>query len=247
MILGYWERRSKRYDRQRWTINRGYLEEFVKCGSFRKSDIVLDVGTGTGAVADAVAPLVKEVVAIDVSKSMLDIARGKGNSFNIDYEYADARKLPFPSGAFDKITGRMVFHHIIEDVDKAIVECYRVLKSGGIIVFSEGVPPDERVKPRYDEIFRIKERRNTYLPEDIVSMLNFGGFKKIRCKTYWMRNMSVRNWLEDSCLKYESLEEIIRLHREGSSHFREVYNMRVASDDVFIDWKFIIATGMKPY
>jgi ubiquinone/menaquinone biosynthesis C-methylase UbiE len=247
MILGYWERRSKCYDRQHWTMDRGYLGEFVKCGSFRKSDIVLDVGTGTGAVAEAVAPLVKEVVAVDISKSMLNIARGKGNSLNIDYKYADARRLPFPSGVFDKVTGRMVFHHIMEGGDRAILECCRVLKSGGIIVFSEGVPPDERVKPRYDEIFRIKERRKTYLPKDIVSTLKFGGFQKIRCKTYWMRNVSVRNWLEDSCLKSESLEEIIRLHMEGSSYFREVYNMRVASDDVFMDWKFIIATGMKTY
>jgi len=234
------------YNRQRWVTNRSYLEDFIKCGKFQKSDKVLDVGTGTGAVAKAIASLVNSIVAIDISESMLNIAVQNGDLLNILYQNMDVRKLYFAPETFDKVTARMVFHHILEGRNKAIRECYRVLRKGGILIFSEGVPPDERVKPRYEAIFKLKEPRVTFMPKDIVYLLRLGGFKNIRLRSRWMRNMSVRKWLENSCIDNENLERIIQLHKEGDDHFKQVYNMRVTSNDVYIDWKFIIATGMKP-
>jgi len=244
-MLGYWERRSKCYNCQRWVTNRSYLEKFVRCGNFQKSDEVLDVGTGTGRVAKAMAPLVNRVVAIDTSESMLNLARENNGALNVDYQNMDVRELTFVQETFNKVTARMVFHHIFEGADRAVLECYRVLKKGGMLVFSEGVPPDERVKPQYDEVFKLKEERVTFMPEDIVSLLTLGGFRDIKHCVYWMRNMSVKEWLENSCIN-ENLGKIILLHTEADDHFKDVYNMRITPDDVYIDWKFIIATGIKP-
>ena len=83
MKFGYWERRSKLYNEQKWVKNEGYLKEFIKYGRFQKNEVVLDVGTGTGIVAKAIAPLVKQVIAIDISNSMLKKAKEQKSSFNL--------------------------------------------------------------------------------------------------------------------------------------------------------------------
>ncbi|MDG6997313.1 MAG: class I SAM-dependent methyltransferase, partial [Nitrososphaerota archaeon] len=63
-----------------------------------KSDVVLDVATGTGFTAIEFAPLVKEVVAADITEEMLQEARKLASERgikNIRFEYADAcKKLP---------------------------------------------------------------------------------------------------------------------------------------------------------
>jgi ubiquinone/menaquinone biosynthesis C-methylase UbiE len=186
---------------------------------------------------------VKQVVAIDTSNSMLNLAIKKNHAPNIIYQNCDVRELPFFSETFDKVTARMVFHHILEGSDRAISECNRILRKKGMLLLSEGVPPDEKVKLRYEEIFSYKEKRVTFMPKDIITIMKLG-FTNITLKSCWLRNMSVRSWLEDSCVN-ENLETILKLHKEGDNHFKEVYNLRITSDDVYLDWKFIIATGIK--
>jgi len=60
----------------------------------------------------------------------------------------------FADEVFDKITCRQVFHHIRRFRQKAMVECYRMLKKEGMMIFSEGVPPTKRVKKDYVGISR---------------------------------------------------------------------------------------------
>src|SRR3989338_2288229 len=67
----FWAVRAKKYERLEWVNKPTYLGAFLAAGCFRKTDRVLDVGTGTGIIAHSLSPHVKEVIGIDISEEML--------------------------------------------------------------------------------------------------------------------------------------------------------------------------------
>jgi ubiquinone/menaquinone biosynthesis C-methylase UbiE len=139
----------------------------------------------------------------------------------------------------------MVFHHILEDTQRAMNECLRVLRRGGLMVFSEGVPPSEHVKPFYIEMFRLKEDRLTFMEGDLEALLLNAGFH-VRGKTvHWSRRSSIRNWLQNSGLPKTVQERIFRMHLDLDERGKKDYHMVVSDNDCFIDMKFCIYLGEK--
>jgi SAM-dependent methyltransferase len=89
---------------------------------------VLDLGTGTGSVAQLVAARFPEaeVTGVDVSPKMIDVARAKGT--RVRFEVADAERLRYGDGAFDLVTlGNMI---------PFFDELARVTTPGGHVLFS---------------------------------------------------------------------------------------------------------------
>ena len=76
---------------------------------FSATDRVLDAGTGTGHTALAVAPLVAEVIAVDLTPSMLDQGRmlaAERGIHNIQFTTGDIEHLGFADGSFDAVVSR---------------------------------------------------------------------------------------------------------------------------------------------
>lgn len=106
---------------------------------------LLDLGTGGGHVSFHVAPHVAEVVAYDLSQSMLDVVAGEAarrGLANLRTCRGKAEALPFGDGEFDLVMSRYSTHHW-EDPGQALREACRVLKPGGIAVFADVVSPGE--------------------------------------------------------------------------------------------------------
>ena len=99
---------------------------------------VLEVAAGTGVVTRVLADVLPESVAIvatDPSQEMLDEGARVGTSRPVEWRQADAMQLPFPDAAFDAVVcqfGVMFF----PDKARSFAEVRRVLKRGGIFVFS---------------------------------------------------------------------------------------------------------------
>jgi len=238
----FWKARVKNYEKLEWAIKGGYLHAFLDAGAFGENDYVLDVGTGTGIIAHTLAPFVKKTIGIDVSAHMLKKAR-QHRTANEDFVKMDARSIKFGDKTFSKVTARMVFHHILNNTQKAMDECYRVLKEGGRMIFSEGIPPAEHVKSFYIEMFRLKEERLTFMESDLLALMKKSGFSNIKKAIYWLRQASIRNWLENSGVIKEKQEKIIQMHRDLDSRGKKYYNMQENRDDCFIDMKFVILIG----
>jgi len=238
----FWRKRSERYNGLEWANHQSYLDAFVRAGDFKKTDIVLDVGTGTGIVAHASSPLVKEVIGLDKSQDMLEHSNWYGNMYFIRRDILDPI---FKDEVFDKVTARQVFHHILDGTQEAIDECYRVLNNGGKMIFSEGIPPSEEVKEDYIEIFKLKEERLTFMEGDLIALMEKAGFKNIQLNILWLRQMSVRNWLMNSGLPQSTQDEIFKLHANAGDYFKDAYNMVESEGDCLIDMKMAILVGGK--
>ncbi|MDP8247603.1 MAG: class I SAM-dependent methyltransferase [Candidatus Tritonobacter lacicola] len=238
----YWFIRSKKYDGLEWVHKRSLISAIIKAGEFEKDHLVLDVGTGTGAVARSVSRFVREVIGIDKSAAMMKRGDWGENRY---FVRRDIREPLFRDGVFDRITARMVFHHILEGTRGAMRECCRVLKKGGLMVLVEGVPPSEKVKEDFTEIFKLKEERLTFMGEDLVALMKGAGFKKTDIRYHVMRHMSVKNWLDKSGLPTAAVNKIYDMHRHASPVFGKCYNMVITPDDCLIDMKMAIVVGEK--
>ncbi len=95
-------------------------------------DLLLDAGGGTGRVASALKKLVREVVVLDFSRGMLHFATDKGLAATC----SPAERLPFASGAFDRIIMVDALHHV-SDQHAVISEFWRVLAPAGKMVIIE--------------------------------------------------------------------------------------------------------------
>jgi len=121
------------------------LDRLLALAAPRPEWSALDIATGGGHTALALAPHVREVVASDLTREMLDAAerfiRGKGIE-NVSFREADACDLPFADAAFDLVTCRVAPHHFA-DVGRFVRECARVVKPGGRVIVIDNLAPDD--------------------------------------------------------------------------------------------------------
>ncbi len=138
---------SKEYDRKiKQTLP--YYEEFykqiinvVKC-HFDNQISWLDVGSGTGKMAELGLELSNRFVLLDNSADMLDIARKQVNSGKVDFVLKYAEDMDYEK-EFDVVTAVQVFHYLSADKRReAICKCYNALKSSGIFITFENFAPD---------------------------------------------------------------------------------------------------------
>ena len=91
---------------------------------------VLEIGQGPGELSERMQrELGVEVVAIDISERMVELARARG----VDARVGDAQDLPFPDDAFDLVVAAWMLFHV-PDLDRALEEIARVLQPGGQLV-----------------------------------------------------------------------------------------------------------------
>jgi SAM-dependent methyltransferase len=99
----------------------------------------LDAGTGAGTLALALAPLVREVVGVDIVPELLVRARRDAPE-NVSFVEGDATKLPFADDSFDLSCSRRALHHIARP-EMAVAELVRVTAAGGHVFVDDQIAP----------------------------------------------------------------------------------------------------------
>ncbi len=135
----FWDRIARRYARKpigdlaayetKLEITRGYLTPESR---------VLEPGCGTGTTAIALAPLVGQLHAVDISAGMLAIAEAKAEAAkaeNLSFQKAAVEDLTLPEGTLDVVLAHSLLH-LLEDREAALARFYTWLKPGGVLVSS---------------------------------------------------------------------------------------------------------------
>lgn len=125
----YYDEFSQTYERGR---DRGYhalvdrleIEIALKYARGR----VLEIGCGTGLILRRLHNAA-QAVGIDLSRGMIEHAQGR----SLSVLRASATALPFRDGSFDMACSFKVLAHV-EDVERAVAEAARVVRSGGHVV-----------------------------------------------------------------------------------------------------------------
>jgi ubiquinone/menaquinone biosynthesis C-methylase UbiE len=153
------------YARSTFHTSTARLQEVLDLARPRPGDLALDVATGTGNTAFALAQHVRRVVALDLTREMLlegrRLAAERGIA-NVDWVIGDAMDLPFQDDTFDVYTVRAAPHHFA-NVDVFLTEAFRVLKRNHDAAFIDCAPP----LPARDVLHEVEVRRD---PSHVLSM-----------------------------------------------------------------------------
>ena len=116
----------------RWSRNLAPL--LVRFAGVSDRDAVLDVGSGTGALAAAVVAAAPSchVVGIDPAEPYVDFARARALGDQVEFEVGDAQQLRFEDRSFDR-TLSLLNLNFIPNPDRAIAEMRRVTRPGGTV------------------------------------------------------------------------------------------------------------------
>ena len=120
----------------------------------------VDVGTGAGVLALALAPLVREVVGVDVVPELLEAAR-RAAPPNVTFVEGDATRVPLESYSFDLACSRHLLHHVPRP-ELVIAELARLTRHGGrVLVEDQIAPADPLVALELDRFERARDPSHT--------------------------------------------------------------------------------------
>jgi len=129
----------------------GGLDQLVELAEPTFESDALDIATGGGHTALALAPHVRHVIASDLTLQMIESAEKflteKGIT-NASFQIAEAENLPFDDAGFDIVTCRIAPHHF-SDVRAFCSEVARVLRPGGRFILIDSYAPDDDAFDEY--------------------------------------------------------------------------------------------------
>jgi SAM-dependent methyltransferase len=161
--LGVWERMADVYRREIDTRFGPVIEAVLKRAELVPGETVLDLGTGTGAVAILAATQVGStgrIKAVDISPEMLTRAGERVRELqltNIDLAEGRAEAIPADDRSMDAVVASLSLMYVI-DRAAAAVEIARVLRPGGRLVAAVWAGPGEA------DIVRFQQTAGSFAP-----------------------------------------------------------------------------------
>ena len=220
------------YTRSTFHSSSERLQEVIDLARPKPGDLALDVATGTGNTAFALAPFVRRVIGLDVTREMLDQARriaAEKAIKNADWVLGDVADLPFEDETFDLYTVRAAPHHF-GDVDAFMREAFRVLKPDRDATFIDCAPPFAARDLLHEvEVRRDPSHVRSLTLDEWVELVERAGFEVELASAReldwdydeWMRTMAVAPVLADELAgviegaKGEALGQLHPERREG--------------------------------
>jgi len=188
----------------------------------RGDERALDVGCGAGALALALAPLVREVVGVDRVPELLELARERAPG-NATFAEADATRLPYSNGEFD-LTGTLRTLHHVPRPELVLAELVRVTRRGGrVLVIDQLAPVDPLDAIAVDRFERARDSGHArLLPEaDLRHLFEANGLVLLRERRDVERR-ELSAYLDLAGCEGEARERAVALAPEGPEAYTAV-------------------------
>ena len=195
----------------------------------------VDIGTGAGFTAFAMAEVSERVVATDITQPMLRQAgriSGERGLGNVALAQHAAESLPFADGSLDLITSRKAGHHF-RDFEAFLDESARALRPGGSLVMADTVAPEDDALARWQndvelrrDFSHVEDRRTSVIRQ----MLEDRGFEVVGSedeRVYLWFN----DWVMRTRVPGEEAQALRREFQEGSPEMKEAFQVGELEED----------------
>ena len=222
---------EKLYNKQ--TKDEKHLSLILNLIKLNKNEIVLDLGTGSGYLAFAIAKEnpSNKVIGLDIVENTLKRNSEKAkqqNLSNLQFVAYDGIKLPFKDESIDVIYSRYALHHF-PDIHYTFSELKRVLKPKGRIVLSDPTPNDNDKSGFVDEYMKKKTDGHVkfYTKTEFEELAKENKFKIIL------------NVMSEIRFPRESVDVYTDLLIEFDKEIVDGYNIQIIQDQIYITEKVI--------
>lgn len=220
----------------------GSLEAVRRLSAASAADTVLDLGTGAGFTAFALAADAGRVIAADLTPEMLAqaqrLAREKGLEDNLEFIIAVAEHLPFPDGSLPLITCRYASHHF-HDLPLSLRELARVLEPAGRVILCDVVAPEapglvelmnewEQIRdPTHVWDYPLSEWRQELLPAAGLEVqdVELGNNPQL-----------FSEWVQRAGTPRQAQEQLVEMFATASEEARRAFEVRRQGAEIFFSW-----------
>ncbi|MDE3108865.1 MAG: class I SAM-dependent methyltransferase [Acidobacteriota bacterium] len=201
------------------------LERVVALARPEKTDVALDIATGAGHTALALAPWVARVIAYDLTEPMLAetarnaAARGLNN---VTTRQGAAEALPFADATFDIVAVRQAPHHFA-DIRAAVREMARVARPGArVVIVDSAAPEDDSLDRQWNYIEKLRDPSHVrnYRPSEWREFVGAAGLNSFFEEFGWASEkggpMDFAAWIRRINAPPDAAAAVERLFRTAS-------------------------------
>lgn len=242
-------RRAAFYTTSAAHTDKSVLNRVVELAQPHTDALALDVATGTGHTAFALAPHVRRVIATDITPEMLkegerlNASREDGIS-GVEFRLADAHELPFEEATFDIVTCRRAAHHFT-DIRRALHEMARALKPGGRLVIDDrSVPEDDFVDETMNRLDWLHDESHVreYRPSEWAHWIAEAGLEVEKIEPYTKHRPLSSLTANVEPGKVAAIHAIIQSLTEAQ---RAALNVVEKDGEICTDHWYVMAVGAK--
>lgn len=210
------------------------LQRLIELGEWNRDQHALDIATGGGHTALAIAPLVAQVMVSDLTPRMLEKARefllAQGVT-NAQFQVADAEQLPFAAESFERVTCRIAAHHF-PHMAQSVKEVACVLKPGGLYLLIDCMAPSDPELDIFDntiEKWRDPSHGRSCTPEEWQTFFTEAGMT-IEHTEFFRKTHPYDDWTMRSQLPTNEKANLERFILESSTHIQRYFEVSRKAD-----------------
>jgi SAM-dependent methyltransferase len=215
------------------------MECAIRLAAPTKTDRMLDAACGTGLVARAFRPLVKEVVGLDLTPAMAAQAKPVLD----DFVLGSAEHMPFGKDDFDIAVCRQGIQFM--NAQAAVTEMARVTRPGGRVLLINLCAYGDDDKDEYFQILRLRNpaRRHFFVPQDVETLLQNSGCSNATLHRF-VSSEDVDTWSGNGAIEESNRRQIRDLYLNASPAFQFHHQARFLDDGRIMDQMlFVLAVG----